>query len=99
MKKLFLLLLCVALFTACNGDKRVKEYGYVFEETTGDNRFILMEGRRVPIKNFVVDASNQIALKSLTALKWNVLYTNSDGDRIFLRGEYDPQTGIVLLWL
>ena len=45
MKELFVLLLCVALFTSCNRDKKVTEYGYVFEESTGDNRFILTVDR------------------------------------------------------
>lgn len=92
MKELFVLLLCVALFTSCNRDKKVTEYGYVFEESTGDNRFILMEGRKVPVNTFVADPSMQMALKSLEGLRWNVLYPNSRGDKIFLRGEYDPQS-------
>jgi len=70
----------------------VKEYGYVFQESTGQNQYILMEGRRVPVKTFVADASNQVGLKSLQALKASVLYPNNDGDRVFVRGEYDQQS-------
>jgi hypothetical protein len=92
MKEVFVLLLCAAVFTGCNRGKTENEYGYVFHESTGQNRYILMEGRRVPIKNFVSDASNQLALKSLQALKGNVLYSNAGGDKIFLRGEYDQQS-------
>lgn len=90
--RLLLLLVFPALFTSCNSDKNVSEYGYVFQESTGDNRFILMDGRKVTVKNFVAEASNQVALQSLQALKWNVLYPNDDGDKIFLRGEYDHQS-------
>jgi hypothetical protein len=92
MKKLSVLLLCVPLFTSGNGDKKLNRYGYRFYESTGQNQYIILDGREVPIKNFVADASNQVALKSLQALKWNVLYPNDDGDKIFLHGEYDHQS-------
>jgi|SRR5215213_8121418 len=92
MKLVFVLLLCVALFTSCNGEKNLNEYGYVFHESTGENRYILIEGQKVPVKTFVADVPNQLALQSLQALKWNVLYTNAGGDKIFLRGEYDRQS-------
>jgi hypothetical protein len=92
MKNLSVLLLCVALFTSCNGDKKLNEYGYVFQESTGQNQYIIMDGRKVPIKDFVSDASHQLALKSLQALRLNVLYPNAQGDKIFLRGEYDHQS-------
>ena len=92
MKNLALLLICVALFSSCNDDKKLNDYGYVFHESTGPNQYIIMEGRQVPIKGLVSDASDQLALKSLQALKWNVLYPNGDGDKIFVRGEYDPQS-------
>ncbi len=85
-------LLCVALIASCNGGKKVNEYGYVFQESTGENQYIMMEGRKVPVKSFVADSPNQLALKSLQALRSNVLYTNAQGDKIFLRGEYDPQS-------
>ena len=70
----------------------MKEYGYVFQESTGQNQYIMMDGRKLPIKSFVSDTSDPMALKSLRALKWNVLYPNSRGDKIFLRGEYDSQS-------
>ena len=84
------LLLCVALFTSCNS--REKEYGYVFQESTGHSQFILIEGRKVPIKIIFAEAPNQMALKSLRALKAGILYDNSGGERIFVRGEYDDQS-------
>ena len=92
MKKLSALLLWVAVFTSCTGEKKLNEYGYVFQESTGQNQYLMMEGRKVPIKNFVADTSNRVALKSLLALKWNVLYPNAQGDKIFLRGDYDYQS-------
>ena len=67
------------------------EYGYVFHESTGENQYLLREGRRVAIKHFA-DTSDQKALKSLQALKWNILYLNAGGDRIFVIGEYDDQS-------
>ena len=92
MKNLPVLLLCVSLLTSCNRDKKLNEYGYVFQESTGQNQYIIMDGRKVPIKDFVSDASDQLALKSLQALSSNVLYPNAQGDKIFLRGEYDHQS-------
>ena len=85
------LIVYVALVTSCQSEKW-NEYGYVFQESTGQNQYILIEGRKVPVKAFVADGSNQMALKSLQALKPSVLYGNSGGDRIFVRGEYDDQS-------
>ena len=87
-----MLLVCVALFTSCRSDKKVNEYGYVFKESTGQNQYILMDAREVPVKTFLADASNHIGLKSLQALKPGILYENCGGDRIFVRGEYDDQS-------
>jgi len=92
MKKLSVLFLCVAVFISCNREKRLNEYGYVIQESTGQNQYLIMDGRKVPIKNLVADGSNRVALKSLQALKWNVLYPNAHGDKIFLRGDYDDQS-------
>ena len=92
MKRLFVLLVCVTLFTSCHGDKKVNEYGYVFQESTGQNQYLLMEGRKVPVKTFIADASNQMALKSLQGLKPGILYNNCGGDRILVHGEYDDQS-------
>lgn len=87
---ILLLSLLIAL-AACDRDKRVTEYGYVFQESTGENQYLLLQSRRVPIKHFAA-TSDQKALKSLQALKWNILYSNAGGDRIFVIGEYDDQS-------
>jgi hypothetical protein len=63
----------------------------VFQESTGENQYIIVQDKKVPI-TFVSDDSNPIALKSLQALKAETLYANAGGDRIFVRGEYDPQS-------
>ena len=97
MKTLAMLLLSAVVFSSCSRSYKETEYGYVFQESTGQNRYIIMDGRKVPVKDFVSDASNQLALKSLEALKWNVLYTNGGGDRIFVRGEYHQQSQLFRL--
>lgn len=62
----------------------------MFRESTGQSQYVIMDGRELPVK--FDDASNPVALKSLHALKWDVLYPNDGGDKIFLRGEYDHQS-------
>lgn len=87
-------LLCIsllALLVSCNRNQKVNEYGYVFQESTGENQYIIMDGRKVPI-TLIANPSNPVAFKSLRALKWNLLYPNDNGDRIFVRGEYDNQS-------
>jgi hypothetical protein len=71
-------------------DKKVNEYGYVFQESTGQNQYIIVNGQKNPVK--FTNASNEIALKSLQALKAGILYENSGRDRIFVVGDYDIQT-------
>jgi hypothetical protein len=85
-----LLALFLTLFAGCESNKKVNEYGYVFQESTGQNQYILINGQKAPVK--FSDASDQIALKSLYALKPSILYANSDGQRIFGVGEYDNQS-------
>lgn len=85
-----LLTFFLILFAGCQRNKKVNEYGYVFQESTGQNQYILLDGRKVPVK--FNNASNQIALQSLYALKTGILYENSEGDRIFVVGEYDDQS-------
>ena len=84
------------LFPGCERIKKVDAYGYVFQESTGQNQYILIDGRKAPIK-FNSNASNQIALKSLYALKAGILYENSEGDQIFVTGEYDNQSQLFRL--
>jgi hypothetical protein len=91
MGKLILVLIAVIiLFAGCEGNKKVNEYGYVFEESTGPNQYIIVNGKKNPVK--FSNASKQIAVKSLHALKPGILYENSGGDRIFVVGEYDSQS-------
>ena len=87
-----LIFFSITLLTACEGNSELKEFGYVFHESTGQNQYVNVEGHKLSIKNFVSDGPNQVPLKSLQALKWNVLYPNSEGNRIFLRGRYDHQS-------
>src|SRR5687767_3617892 len=86
-----LVLSLLAALPGCDRNQNVTEYGYVFQESTGENQYLLKEGRRVTLKHFA-DTSDQKALKSLQALSWNVLYLNSSGDRIFVVGKYDDQS-------
>jgi len=82
----------------CNGVDKAKvkkEYGYIFEETTGQNQYILVDSQRLPIT--FNDKSNKMALQSLGALKPSVLYGNSDGENMFVVGEYDGTSHSFLL--
>lgn len=65
---------------------RYDSYGYVFKETTGMTSHIVINGKEVPI-SFSKDSA-PLALRSLRALKWKVLYANSAGRTIFIIGEY-----------
>ena len=69
----------------------VQTYGYVFVECTGITTHILQNGTQVPIA-FDTEGSDSVALLSLRALTWNVLYPNSKGDRILLIGQYHPES-------
>ena len=60
------------------------EYGYVFHENTEITHHILKDGKEIPIQ-FSTD-SNQEYLKMLSSLKWNILYPNSRGEQITLKG-------------
>lgn len=82
MKSIFLILITFTITSYSNAQPL--EYGYIFHETTGITYHILKDGKEIKIQ-FSSD-SNQRALKLLTSLKWNVLYPNSKGDKIFLKG-------------
>jgi hypothetical protein len=85
--------------TSCNGGtnnaKPTKEYGYIFEETTGQNQYILVDSQKLPIT--FNERSNKMALQSLSALKPRVLYGNCDGKNMFVVGEYDVASHSFLL--
>ena len=74
----------------CQANKTVQEYGYVFQESTGTNQYIIISGQKSPV-NFG-ETSNQLALKSLQALKPSILYENSSGAQIFVVGDYNNQS-------
>ena len=86
-----LLLLAVITSAACGGRRAAKEYSYVFYETTGQNRFILIDSKEMPFR-FDQGSSDKLALGSLNALSPRVLYPNSEGGKIILVGDYDAQT-------
>jgi len=68
----------------------LQTFKYFFYECTGENQFIEIDGREVPIR-FDSERSKHAALSSLRALKWNVVYPNSDGV-IKLVGTFDAST-------
>jgi hypothetical protein len=70
--------------------KALQEYGYVFQETTGTNQYILINGQRNPMT--FSETSNETAVKSLQSLKPGIVYENSKGDQIFVSGEYDDRS-------
>jgi hypothetical protein len=78
-----------------NNAKPTKEYGYIFQESTGQDQYILVDSQKLPIT--FNERSNKMALESLRALKASVLYGNSEGDNMFLIGEYDVTSHSFLL--
>lgn len=70
-------------------------YEYYFHESTGDNQFVLLNGREVKIQ-FNRDRSDTARLRDLGNLKWTVLYPNSRG-QIKLYGLFSPATGDFIL--
>ncbi len=82
----------------CNGVDKAKvkkEYGYIFQESTGQNQYILVDSQKLPIT--FNEQSNRIGLQSLGALKTSVLYGNSGGENIFVVGKYDVTSHSFLL--
>lgn len=73
-------------------------YRYYFYESTGANKFILIDGVERKIE-FVRATSNAAAVESLLSLKWNVLYPNSKG-AITLFGTYkkSEETFTLIHW-
>jgi hypothetical protein len=68
---------------------RVDAYAYFFYGRTGPNKFIFVDGVEQAIE--FDDASNEAAVRALYALRWNVLYPNSEGV-ITLLGIFHPET-------
>jgi hypothetical protein len=73
-------------------------YSYYYFESTGANKFILIDGVLCKIE-FDPDTSNAAAIEALLSLKWNILYPNSKGG-ITLFGIYhkDKETFSLLHW-
>ena len=62
---------------------------YYFAESTGQNQWIEMDGKRIPIR--LSSASNPTEKQLLQDLKWQVLYPNAEG-KIILTGQVDLNT-------
>ena len=75
---------------------QANEYGYIFHESTGQNQFILIGRRRVPI-TFDQTGSDQIALHALMSLNPSILYGNGDGRSMTLVGEFQARMHIFTL--
>jgi hypothetical protein len=94
-----LLLVITSLMMACgpvmDNARAKKEYGYVFQESTGQNQYILVNSQKEPIT--FSERSNKMALQSLRALTPSVLYGNCDGKNMFVVGEYDVTSHSFLL--
>ncbi len=71
-------------------------YPYIFTESTGNNTFVVTERGIRPIKNFS-PTSNPIAVLALRSLKFNILYENADGTKIFLLGAFNDRDSIFTL--
>lgn len=82
----------IVFLGACQGTTAAKEYKYYFMETTGANQYIIEDGKEYWIR-FDEENSNKNALESLYALKWNVLYPNSEG-KIIIVGMFDKKKGM-----
>jgi hypothetical protein len=69
----------------------IQTYGYFFIDTTIDiTTHILLNGKEVAVV-FRPD-SDSLALNSLRALTWNVLYKNANGKDMFVTGQYYPES-------
>src|SRR2546423_13535394 len=88
LSTVFLIASCV---TYARG--QAHEYGYIFHESTGQNQFVLIGRRRVPV-TFDRIGSDQIALHALMSLKTSILYANGDGRSITLVGEFQARTHV-----
>jgi hypothetical protein len=86
--------LIASCFTSARGQPN--EYGYIFYESTGQNQFILIGRREVPV-TFDRIGSDRIALHALRSLKASILYGNSNGRSIILVGEFQARTHVFTL--
>lgn len=65
-------------------------YGFVHHETTGITSYVMLNGKKSPIQ-FHSD-SDTVALNAFRALKPNVLLPNANGEKLFLTGQYFPES-------
>ena len=88
----------VFLIASCLTQARgqANEYGYIFHESTGQNQFILIGRRQVPI-TFDQVGSDRIALHALISLKASILYGNGNGRSIIVVGEFQARTHVFTL--
>jgi hypothetical protein len=63
------------------------EFSYIFRESTGENQFILINGKEVPIE--FSKGSDPTYLNLLNSLSWRVLYCEENEKKIRLIGSYN----------
>ena len=88
-----LIISTVAYLGACRPSPtklEAREFAYYFHETTGPTRFIKIDGKEVPFE-FETEHSNADRLAAFRALKWSVLYLNTDG-QLTIVGIYNPES-------
>jgi len=87
MRSVAVAALCV--FASCAPEHAAVSYAYYFHESTGTNKFVMVDGAE---RGFELDRehSDPRSADALLALKWNVLYPNAKGV-IRLFGTYDPR--------
>jgi len=66
----------------------LRTFGLRHYETTGITTYLVDGGREIPIQ--FSPRSNEIALRELRALKWNVFLPNGNGKRLFVIGSLSP---------
>jgi hypothetical protein len=67
-------------------EPRVETFAFVHRETTGITSYVTVRGKQKPII-FRAD-SDSLAVKSLHALNWRIFLPNSNGQQLFLVGQY-----------
>jgi hypothetical protein len=79
-----LFIIAVILITGCTSNVQLQTYGYVFHESTGITNHIGQNGKEIPVK--FSSKSNSQNIAALKSLKWNILYPNSGGNKIYVIG-------------
>lgn len=81
------ILLLVVIISGCHPGKEMKEYGYIFHESTGHTEYIKYDSKEMPIR--FSKNSKKEALYSLQNLMPSILYPNSNGEKIYIVGYLD----------